>query len=87
LTDSAENAATTRPRVANSPRDLTPRRYSDEEQVILEAVGHKYGVSPASILELIDLESTFHHMGRRRGLIPALREVVAAVAARQVPTQ
>ncbi len=64
----------------SDPEALPPRPYSDEEIAILDSVSAKYGVPAHAVIELIGLEGTFHHMGRRRGLFPALRAIVADVA-------
>lgn len=56
--------------------------YSDEELTILREVAERFRVPEESLLELVNLELGFHRMGRRRGLFPAMRSVVATVADR-----
>lgn len=55
--------------------------YSEEELSILHEVAERFGVPEKSLLELVNLELGFHRMGRRRGLFPAMRAVIADVAA------
>ena len=54
-----------------------PHPYTAEELAILERVARVHQVDADRLLELVQLELGFYKMGRRRGLFPALRAVVA----------
>lgn len=56
--------------------------YGREELDILERIADQHGVPAEAIVKLVELELGFHKMGRRRGLFPAMREVVAETATR-----
>jgi hypothetical protein len=66
----------------NDPQDRQSTPYSGEELAILKDVANRFNVPQESLLELVNLELGFHRMGRRRGLFPAMRAVVATVANR-----
>lgn len=54
-----------------------PHPYTAEELAILERVAGVHQVKAERLLGLVQLELGFYKMGRRRGLFPALRAVVA----------
>jgi hypothetical protein len=54
-----------------------PHPYTAEELAILERVARVHQVDADRLLGLVQLELGFYKMGRRRGLFPALRAVVA----------
>jgi hypothetical protein len=57
-----------------------PGAYTGEELRILQKVSTRHGVPVEALLDLVNLEIGFHKMGRRRGLFPAIKEVVSQVA-------
>lgn len=67
---------------SSKTEDMPSAPYSEEELAILHEVADRFGVPEGSLLELVNLELGFHRMGRRRGLFPAMRAVVADVAER-----
>lgn len=58
----------------------TAETYTEKELAILRQVSAKNDVPEDALLDLVNLELAFHKMGRRRGLFPAIREVVSRVA-------
>ena len=50
------------------------------DRVLLERIAREHDVPPEALLEMIDLELSFHRAGRRRGLFPKLREIVSRTA-------
>lgn len=54
--------------------------YTEDELAVLERVASAHHVPREALVEMVRLELMFHSMGRRRGLFPALRNVVQSVA-------
>lgn len=48
---------------------------------VLERVAQEHGVPADALVRMIELEASFHRSGRRRGLFPALREILSKAAA------
>lgn len=50
--------------------------YTDEEKKLLEEICKEKEVPFSAIEQLIEEESEFHGMGKRKGLFPAIRRIV-----------
>lgn len=50
--------------------------YTDEEKKLLEEICEEKEVPFSAIEQLIEEESEFHGMGKRKGLFPAIRRIV-----------
>lgn len=50
--------------------------YTDEERKLLEEICAKKEIPFSAIEQLIEEESEFHGMGKRKGLFPAIRRIV-----------
>lgn len=50
--------------------------YTEEERKLLEEICAKKEVPFSAIEQLIEEESEFHGMGKRKGLFPAIRRIV-----------
>ncbi|MCR4321118.1 MAG: hypothetical protein NUV74_12385 [Candidatus Brocadiaceae bacterium] len=50
--------------------------YTEEEEKLLEEICKKKDIPFSAIEQLIEEESDFHGMGRRKGLFPAIRRIV-----------
>jgi hypothetical protein len=59
---------------------MTSHTFTESEVLLLEDVASRHGLTADDILRLLDVEASFHGMGRRRGLVPKLRELVAEIA-------
>lgn len=59
-----------------SPDEAEASGYTHEELAILYEIAEKHGVSPEAILRMIREESAYYEMGRRRGLFPALHQII-----------
>lgn len=63
-----------------SPDEAGASGYTHEELAILYETAEKHGVSADAILRMIREENAYYEMGRRRGLFPALHQIVNDVA-------
>jgi hypothetical protein len=66
--------------VSWSPGDAETSGYTNEELAILYEIAEKRGVPPEAVLRMIREENAYYEMGRRRGLFPALHQVINDVA-------
>ena len=55
--------------------------FADNELQLLSDLAEEHKLPPESILNMLRLEHGFYRSGRRRGLFPALREIVDLMAA------
>src|SRR4051794_40010314 len=55
--------------------------FSETELRLLREAAAEHGLSQASLHRLLELEASFQGMGRRRGLFPAMRQLVEELAA------
>lgn len=63
-----------------SPDEAEASGYTHEELAILYEIAEKRGVGPEAVLRMIRVENDYYEMGRRRGLFPALHQIINDVA-------
>jgi hypothetical protein len=63
-----------------TPDEAETSGYTHEELAILYDIAGRNGVPAEAVLKMIREENAYYEMGRRRGLFPALHQVVNDVA-------
>ncbi len=63
-----------------SPDAAETSGYTHEELAILHEIAERHSVPADSVLRMIAEENEFYAMGRRRGLFPALHQIINELA-------
>jgi methyl coenzyme M reductase beta subunit len=63
-----------------TPEGAEGSGYTNDELAILYEVAARHKVPAEAILKMIREETAYHEMGRRRGLFPALHQIINDVA-------
>jgi hypothetical protein len=60
--------------------------FDDGELRLLADLAEEHQLPPAAVLKMLRLEHGFYRSGRRKGLFPALREIVDLLATEATPS-
>lgn len=63
-----------------TPDEAEASGYTHDELAILFETAEKHNVPAEAILRMIREENAYYEMGRRRGLFPALHQIINDVA-------
>lgn len=63
-----------------SPDEAETSGYTHEELALLYEIAESKNLPPEAILKMIHEENAYYEMGRRRGLFPALHQIINDVA-------